>query len=97
MSTPQDEVPFFPGGLVPGARVGRWRVVERLGLGGQGAVYRVEDLDHPGDFYALKLALHARDARAIQHRPRAASGARGQCLWPVPKPRPAIPTSLQGG
>ena len=53
-----------PDALPPGTRVGRWRVVDRLGVGGQGAVYRVEDLDHPGDFHALKLALYVRDARA---------------------------------
>ncbi|MBM7118255.1 serine/threonine protein kinase [Archangium primigenium] len=50
--------------LAPGTRVGSWRVVEPLGQGGQGTVYRVEDVHHPGDFYALKLALYARDGRA---------------------------------
>ena len=50
--------------LARGARVGRWRVVEPLGVGGQGAVYRVEDVERPGVFRALKLALHAPDARA---------------------------------
>jgi len=54
----------IPSELEPGTQVGRWRVVERLGVGGQGAVYRVEDMEHPGDFYALKLALHPQDARA---------------------------------
>ena len=53
-----------PEALPTGTRVGRWRVVDRLGVGGQGAVYRVEDIDHPGDFHALKLALYVRDARA---------------------------------
>ncbi|MFY0577858.1 protein kinase domain-containing protein [Cystobacter fuscus] len=53
-----------PDALEPGTRVGRWRVVECLGVGGQGAVYRVEDMDHPGNFHALKLALRARDGRA---------------------------------
>ncbi|WNG15422.1 serine/threonine protein kinase [Cystobacter fuscus] len=55
---------LFPDALAPGTQVGRWRVVEQLGVGGQGAVYRVEDIDHPGDFYALKLALYAHDGRA---------------------------------
>ncbi|WP_434386806.1 serine/threonine protein kinase [Melittangium boletus] len=50
--------------LAPGTQVGTWRVVECLGMGGQGAVYRVEDIARPGDFYAFKLALHARDERA---------------------------------
>jgi serine/threonine-protein kinase len=44
----------------------QWRVVEQLGVGGQGAVYRVEDTLHPGDFYALKLALYANDERAAR-------------------------------
>ena len=55
---------MYPHALEPGARVGRWRVVEPLGVGGQGAVYLVEDLDHPGERFALKLALHAHDGRA---------------------------------
>ncbi len=53
-----------PDALAPGTRVGRWRVVEPLGVGGQGAVYRVEDVHRPGDFHALKLALHVPDRRA---------------------------------
>jgi serine/threonine-protein kinase len=44
--------------------VGPWRVVERLGVGGNGAVYRVEDMACPGDFYALKIALRPEDERA---------------------------------
>ncbi|MFY0575863.1 serine/threonine protein kinase [Cystobacter fuscus] len=64
MSTNHGEGTVSPDELEPGTQVGRWRVVERLGVGGQGAVYRVEDLDHPGDFYALKLALHAYTGRA---------------------------------
>ncbi|WNZ59534.1 serine/threonine-protein kinase [Myxococcus sp. MxC21-1] len=53
-----------PGALGPGTEVGSWRVVERLGVGGYGAVYRVEDMARPGDFYALKLALRPGDERA---------------------------------
>ncbi|AEI66275.1 serine/threonine-protein kinase [Corallococcus macrosporus] len=53
-----------PGALGPGTEVGSWRVVERLGVGGYGAVYRVEDMASPGDFYALKLALRPGDERA---------------------------------
>ncbi|NVJ04554.1 protein kinase [Myxococcus sp. AM001] len=33
-------------------------------MGGYGAVYRVEDMARPGDFYALKLALRPGDERA---------------------------------
>jgi len=53
-----------PGALGPGTEVGSWRVVERLGVGGYGAVYRVEDMARSGDFYALKLALRPGDERA---------------------------------
>ncbi|MBZ4414819.1 serine/threonine protein kinase [Myxococcus sp. XM-1-1-1] len=44
--------------------MGTWRVMERLGVGGFGAVYRVEDMARPGEFYALKLALRPGDERA---------------------------------
>ncbi|MFP2925480.1 serine/threonine protein kinase [Pyxidicoccus sp. 3LG] len=53
-----------PGALGAGTEVGSWRVVERLGVGGYGAVYRVEDVARPGDFYALKMALRPGDERA---------------------------------
>ncbi|HSP77319.1 MAG TPA: serine/threonine protein kinase, partial [Myxococcaceae bacterium] len=45
------------------ARVERLRVVEHLGAGGPGCVYRMEDVARPGDFYALKLALRPGDKR----------------------------------
>ncbi|MFB1478781.1 serine/threonine protein kinase [Corallococcus sp. RDP092CA] len=54
----------YPEALGPGTEVGTWRVVERLGVGGFGAVYRVEDMARPGEFYALKLALRPGDERA---------------------------------
>jgi serine/threonine-protein kinase len=54
----------YPEALGPGTEVGPWRVVERLGVGGCGAVYRVEDMARPGEFYALKLALRPGDERA---------------------------------
>ena len=83
-------VTHFADALEPGTRVGRWRVVEALGVGGQGAVYRVEDTEHPGDFHALKLALAARDGRAEREvelmRSRAAHphvvGFHGSARWP---------------
>ena len=40
----------YPEALGPGTEVGTWRVVERLGVGGFGAVYRVEDMVRPGEF-----------------------------------------------
>jgi serine/threonine protein kinase len=54
----------YPEALGPGTEIGTWRVVERLGVGGFGAVYRVEDMARPGEFYALKLALRPGDERA---------------------------------
>jgi len=56
--------PVSPRTLAPGTQVGPWRVVERLGEGGYGAVYRVEATARPGEFYAFKLALDARDKRS---------------------------------
>ncbi|MFE8605016.1 serine/threonine protein kinase [Archangium violaceum] len=56
---------LHPEALPPGTVVGHWRVVERLGMGGYGAVYRVEDIHHAGVMpLALKLALRRGDARA---------------------------------
>ena len=93
MSTDHGELTTYPDALEPGTLVGRWRVVERVGVGGQGAVYRVEDIDHPGDFYALKLALYARDGRAEREvalmKTRAAHphvvGFHGCVRWPHPR------------
>ncbi|WP_375755924.1 serine/threonine-protein kinase [Corallococcus exercitus] len=56
----------FPAALQPGAVVGCWRVVGTLGVGGYGAVYRVEPLDAPGRSFALKLSLHPDPARALR-------------------------------
>ncbi|KFA89418.1 hypothetical protein Q664_34845, partial [Archangium violaceum Cb vi76] len=53
-----------PESLPASTEVGHWRVVERLGVGGYGAAYRVEDIHHPGVMLALKLALRPGDARA---------------------------------
>lgn len=49
--------------LGAGTLVDAWRVVERLGAGGYGAVYKVEHVAQPGAFYALKLALNRSDKR----------------------------------
>src|SRR5262245_25001669 len=53
-----------PGALVPGTQMGRWLVLESVGAGGYGAVYRVEAEDQPGVPYALKVALRLGDGRA---------------------------------
>jgi serine/threonine protein kinase len=79
--------------LEPGTQVGRWRVVKRLGVGGQGAVYLVEDVNRPGDFFALKLALYARDGRAEREVALMMSravhphvvGFHGCVRWPHPR------------
>jgi len=49
--------------LGAGTLIDTWRVVERLGVGGYGAVYKVEHVAEPGAYYALKLALHRHDKR----------------------------------
>ncbi|ATB44276.1 hypothetical protein CYFUS_009763 [Cystobacter fuscus] len=93
MATSPGTVRLYPEALAPGTRVGRWRVVEPLGVGGQGAVYRVEDLEHPGDFYALKFAWYASDGRVEREvelmMTRAAHphvvGFHGWTRWPHPR------------
>jgi serine/threonine-protein kinase len=55
---------FFVEALEPGTVVQGWRVMERVGVGAQGAVYRVEPVDRPGQYYALKVALMPADKRA---------------------------------
>ncbi|WP_404366581.1 serine/threonine protein kinase [Corallococcus coralloides] len=62
----QDGSQVFPGALQPGAVVGGWRVQGTLGVGGYGAVYRVEPLAAPGRGFALKLSLHPDPARALR-------------------------------
>ncbi|HZH13904.1 MAG TPA: protein kinase [Archangium sp.] len=64
MSGPAEDSRASPSALKPGDRVDRWRVLERLGSGGYGAVYLVDDVDAPGQTYAFKLALRPSDTRA---------------------------------
>jgi serine/threonine-protein kinase len=64
MSEAVEDLQTHPWELKPGARVGRWRVVDPLGTGSYGAVYQVEDVERPGALYALKLALRPSDLRA---------------------------------
>jgi serine/threonine protein kinase len=48
----------------PGSRIGPWRILERMGSGTFGVVYRVCLAEHPGaGEYALKLAREAGDLR----------------------------------
>jgi serine/threonine-protein kinase len=59
--TNHEGVTVYPDALAPGTEVGGWRLLERLDVGGYGAAYRGEDVARPGDFYVLKVALHAGD------------------------------------
>lgn len=49
--------PFHPDQLGPGSLVGPWRVLEPLGAGGFGRVFKVEHSEEPGEAYTLKVAL----------------------------------------
>ncbi|EJD05473.1 kinase-like protein [Fomitiporia mediterranea MF3/22] len=43
------------------------RCIQKIGKGGWGVVYRAEDIDNPGNFYAVKvLAMHRMDAAQIR-------------------------------
>jgi serine/threonine protein kinase len=60
----REGVTVYPDALASGTEVGNWRVVERLGVGGYGAAYRVEDMARLQDFYVMKVALDPEDERA---------------------------------
>jgi len=47
-----------PGYLLPGTRIGFYRIVSRVGAGGFGVLYRVE---RDGRTYALKIATQKRE------------------------------------
>ncbi|WP_224366801.1 serine/threonine protein kinase [Hyalangium versicolor] len=51
---------LFPGSLPAGMKVGAWRIVRRLGEGGNGTVYLVKRW---GRSYALKIAMRPGDKR----------------------------------
>ncbi|MBZ4420518.1 serine/threonine-protein kinase [Myxococcus sp. RHSTA-1-4] len=54
-----------PDALPPGTVVGGcWRLLERLGVGGYGAVYRVEAIHHPGPSFALKMSRQPYEPRS---------------------------------
>ena len=56
----------LPARLEPGARVGRYELIEELGRGAMGAVYRVQDEE--GHELALKLLLGGAQASEIRRR-----------------------------
>ncbi len=59
--TPQLNPNTLPPGTVVG---GSWRLLERLGAGGFGVVYKVEALNAPGRYFALKLSHHPHEPRS---------------------------------
>ncbi|QQR44570.1 serine/threonine protein kinase [Myxococcus xanthus] len=59
-------VPIHPDQLVAGSRVGPWRVVEPLGAGGFGRVFKVEREEQPGRTYTLKVALRPSSAHVSE-------------------------------
>jgi eukaryotic-like serine/threonine-protein kinase len=50
--------------LEPGTVVAGWRLGEKLGVGGYGAVYQAESVEQPGTFCAIKVFLNPADVRA---------------------------------
>jgi eukaryotic-like serine/threonine-protein kinase len=63
--------PIDPGYLLPGTRIGFYRILSKVGAGGFGVLYRVE---RDGQSYALKIATQRRDeitpdeARTLEDR-----------------------------
>ncbi|RKG99518.1 serine/threonine protein kinase [Corallococcus carmarthensis] len=49
--------PLHPDHLAPGNQVGPWRILELLGGGGGGRLFKVEREEHPGRPFTLKVAL----------------------------------------
>ncbi|WP_164018339.1 protein kinase domain-containing protein [Pyxidicoccus trucidator] len=78
-----------PAGLPSGTRIGPWRLVEHLGRGSYGVVYRaVAEEGEGADVVALKLALYPWDARFVREaellsrlRHPAVPRLRGQGQW----------------
>ncbi|WP_375755622.1 serine/threonine protein kinase [Corallococcus exercitus] len=50
-------LPLHPDHLAPGNQVGPWRILELLGGGGGGRLFKVEREEHPGQPFTLKVAL----------------------------------------
>jgi serine/threonine-protein kinase len=61
--TPQVNPETLPPDTVVG---GCWRLLERLGVGGYGAVYRVEATNAPGRYFALKMSRQPFEPRSMR-------------------------------
>ena len=74
------------GGRGADLRVGRYHLIERLGRGSQGEVWKAVQLEPPVELVALKLLLPAgrrdREVRSVPPRGRA-GGAAGQPVDPA--------------
>ncbi|MCY1018258.1 serine/threonine protein kinase [Pyxidicoccus sp. MSG2] len=58
--------PIHPDQLVPGSRVGPWRVLASLGAGGFGRAFQVEREEQPGRTYTMKVALRPANPHALE-------------------------------
>ena len=56
--------------LVPGTRLGPWRIIEPIGRGGMGEVYRAERADGP---FEQRVAIKLMRAPATSRRPSSAT------------------------
>jgi len=76
--------------LTPGALVDHWRILESLGTRGPGALYKVEDVRHPGEPRVLKLSMRVGEGLFEDQVPRlgvahpnvARLRAYGRWVWP---------------
>jgi eukaryotic-like serine/threonine-protein kinase len=85
-----DVLSIRPEMLTPGTLVDHWRILESLGTRGPGALYRAEDVRHPGEPRVLRLSLRAGEGLFEDRVPRlmathpnmARMHAHGRWVWP---------------